>query len=722
MALRLMMQRSLRTSPAYLRTFSTSSVLYADGMFDKILIANRGEIACRVIRTARRLGVRTVAVYSDADQNSLHVKLADEAVRIGPPEVAQSYLLGNTILEAAKSTGAQAVHPGYGFLSENADFSELCHSNNIVFIGPPASAIRQMGSKSASKEIMENAKVPIIPGYHGAAQDMETFRREAAKIKYPIMIKAVMGGGGRGMRVCNNEAELEELIESAQRESASAFGDSTILLEKYITHPRHIELQVFADTHGNCVYVFERDCSVQRRNQKVIEEAPAPLLTEERRKLMGEAAVNAAKAVGYVGAGTVEFIVDTNNPDPNTNFYFMEMNTRLQVEHPITEMISKQDLVEWQLRVASGQVLPAKQSDLKIHGHAFESRIYAEDPSKGFIPGYGKINHLATPEPSEFVRIDSGVVQGDQISTYYDNMIAKLIVWDQDRDRALKRMRLALDQYQVIGLTTNTSFLKRVVDHPAFIKGGVTTKFIPEYEKDLIPQAKPAEKNCIAIASVARILKDVQELNKKASTSKDPHSPFLASPSEVSFRLNHGSAARHLHFVDLETNISVKASQTATGSFLLDITRTHSAKGSHPVHESAEISASFTDKQNQLQVIIDGHRFYATVVQQKDDLHVFYDGKNGNHFVLSIPVLESSEAVVEKGSLLSPMPGTVKKVFVKDGDHVKKGQVLVIVYAMKTELPIKAAADGVIKKVLFKENEIVEAGTMLLTMKDEAEE
>lgn len=475
----------------------------------------------------------------------------------------------------AKQTGAQAIHPGYGFLSENAEFADLCHAQGVTFIGPPGSAIRQMGSKSASKYIMEAANVPVIPGYHGDAQDLDTLIAAGRKIGYPLMIKAVMGGGGRGMRVCHSEEELPELVESAQRESANAFGDSRVLLEKYITQPRHIELQVFADGHGNCVYVFERDCSVQRRNQKVIEEAPAPFLTPERRALMGEAAVNAAKAVGYVGAGTVEFIVDTDHPDPSRNFYFMEMNTRLQVEHPITEMISGADLVEWQLRVAAGNRLPVCQDDLKINGHAFEARIYAEDPSKGFVPGYGRISHLQSPETSANVRIDTGVQQGDQISTFYDNMIAKLIVWDHDRVSALRRLRQALSSYQVVGLVTNTAFLKKVADHPAFVEGGVTTKFIPQFEDDLIPKnpaAVPAE--AIAIASLASLLQAIQTASSKLKADhQSPFSPSLAGSPHIGFRVNASRAPQLLSFIDQDVPIKVRLTQHPDGSFVAEISR-----------------------------------------------------------------------------------------------------------------------------------------------------
>ncbi|KAJ8312466.1 hypothetical protein KUTeg_009839 [Tegillarca granosa] len=419
---------------------------------EKILIANRGEIACRVIRTARRLGIRTVAVYSDADKDSLHVSMADEAYNIGPPAASQSYLCKDKIIQIAKSSGAQAIHPGYGFLSENTEFAEQCSETGVIFIGPPASAIRDMGIKSTSKAIMTAAGVPVVEGYHGEDQSNAKLKEEAARIGYPVMIKAVRGGGGKGMRIAKNEAEFEDQLESARTEGLKSFGDDIMLLEKFVEMPRHVEVQVFGDQHGNYVYLFERDCSVQRRHQKIIEEAPAPGLSEEVRKSLGKAAVKAAAAVNYVGAGTVEFIMDKNQ-----NFYFMEMNTRLQVEHPVTEMITDTDLVEWQIR-----------ENLKFKGHAFEARIYAEDPNNAFMPGAGPLLHLSTPEPDKDTRIETGVRQGDEVSVHYDPMIAKLVVWSQDRTSALRRVRKALSEYHVLGLGTNIQFLQDLAGHPSF--------------------------------------------------------------------------------------------------------------------------------------------------------------------------------------------------------------------------------------------------------------
>jgi 3-methylcrotonyl-CoA carboxylase alpha subunit len=404
-------------------------------MFDKILIANRGEIACRVIRTARRLGIRTVAVYSDADRNALHVTMADEAIHIGAAPSKESYLLAERVIDAAKKTNAQAIHPGYGFLSENAAFSELCKADAIVFIGPPVAAIEAMGSKSAAKTIMEKAGVPLVPGYHGDEQSPAILKKHADDMGYPVLLKATAGGGGKGMRQVWSGDEFDEALEAAKRESLSSFGDDRMLVEKYLTQPRHVEIQVFCDQSGNGVYLFERDCSVQRRHQKVIEEAPAPDMNETVRTAMGDAALLAARAINYEGAGTVEFLLDKDD-----TFYFMEMNTRLQVEHPVTEMITGQDLVEWQLRVAAGQNLPLSQDQLQINGHAFEARIYAEDPANDFLPVTGTLSYLMPPEESTNVRVDTGVLQGDEVSIYYDPMIAKLIVWDENRDRALTRL------------------------------------------------------------------------------------------------------------------------------------------------------------------------------------------------------------------------------------------------------------------------------------------
>ncbi|KAF9814229.1 hypothetical protein SFRURICE_019504 [Spodoptera frugiperda] len=449
----------------------------------KVLIANRGEIACRVMKTARKLGVRTVAVYSDADKHAMHVEMADEAYHIGPAPSTQSYLNAAKILEVVKKSNSQAIHPGYGFLSENVEFCEKCASEDVIFIGPPPAAIRDMGIKSTSKAIMSAAGVPIVKGYHGEEQSIEKLQAEAQRIGFPLMIKAVRGGGGKGMRIAMTEADFLPQLESAKRESLKSFGDDNMLLEQYITDPRHVEVQVFADMHGNAVHLFERDCSVQRRHQKIIEEAPAPGLSEETRRSLGEAAVRAAKAVGYVGAGTVEFILHRQTHE----FHFMEMNTRLQVEHPITEMITGTDLVEWQLRVAAGEQLPLSQDQIIRRGHAVECRIYAEEPRAGFLPRAGTLHRLTQPIPEEFVRVETGVREGQEVSVHYDPMIAKLVVWGRDRSEALAKTRTKLSEYQVAGLETNVNFLLRLSGASAFVSGDVHTAFIPQHEAELFP-------------------------------------------------------------------------------------------------------------------------------------------------------------------------------------------------------------------------------------------
>ncbi len=506
-------------------------------MFDKILIANRGEIACRVAATARRLGIRTVAVYSDADAGSRHVAFADEAVRIGPAPARESYLQGSLIIAAARASGARAIHPGYGFLSENEAFATAVADAGLVFIGPPPRALAAMGSKSEAKALMESAAVPLVPGYHGADQDPALLAREAQGIGFPVLIKAAMGGGGKGMRIVNAAAEFAELLASCKREAAASFGDDRVLVEKYLQRPRHVEVQVFADTHGNCLYLFERDCSVQRRHQKVIEEAPAPAMTAERRRAMGEAAVAAARAVGYVGAGTVEFIVDADG-----TFYFMEMNTRLQVEHPVTEMITGHDLVEWQLRVAAGQALPVTQEHLRIRGHAIEARVYAENPDKGFLPAIGRLSHMGMPAAVEFrrnaddngfhdpapVRIDSGVRSGDAISPHYDPMIAKLIVWGEDRAQAIARMRAALAEFHIVGLANNVDFLARLMDNPAFVAADLDTGLI-ERERERLFAAEARVPEDLLAAACARVVAD------EAAAAGERRDPFDA---RIGWRLN----------------------------------------------------------------------------------------------------------------------------------------------------------------------------------------
>ena len=490
-------------------------------MISSILIANRGEIACRVIRTAKRLGIRTIAVFSDADREAMHVRLADQAVHIGGAAAKESYLKGDVILDVARQTGAQAIHPGYGFLSENAGFAEACEKAGVIFIGPPASAIRAMGLKDAAKALMEKAGVPVVPGYHGGDQDAEHLARQAGDIGYPVLIKAVAGGGGKGMRRVDEPDAFGKALASAQREAASAFGDDRVLIEKYVTQPRHIEIQVFADSHGEAVYLFERDCSLQRRHQKVVEEAPAPDMPEEMRRRMGEAAVAAAKAIGYRGAGTVEFIADGSKGLRADGFYFMEMNTRLQVEHPVTEMITGEDLVEWQIRVASGERLPKAQSELSINGHAIEARIYAEDPARSFFPSTGRLHRLRWPGTGPHVRVDTGVVEGGDVSMFYDPMIAKLIVWDRDRAGAINRMVSALRDTEVVGPKTNIAFLAETVAHPEFRSAHVDTGFIDRHLTDLVPTHLMPPGEVLGLAAIA-----VRHMQSTDARAGDPYSPW----------------------------------------------------------------------------------------------------------------------------------------------------------------------------------------------------
>ena len=468
-------------------------------MFSKILIANRGEIACRVTKTARRLGIKTVAVYSDADSGARHVAMADEAMHIGPSPARDSYLVAEKIIAAARHTGAEAVHPGYGFLSENAGFAEACAKAGLVFIGPPPSAIRAMGSKSEAKKIMEKARVPLVPGYHGDDQSPDLLAGEAARIGFPVLIKASAGGGGKGMRVVESAEKFGDALAGAKREAKASFADDHVLVEKYLTRPRHIEIQVFADSH-NCLYLFERDCSIQRRHQKVIEEAPAPNMDPARRQAMGEAAVAAAKAIGYQGAGTVEFIADQDG-----TFFFMEMNTRLQVEHPVTEAITGQDLVEWQLLVAAGGRMPLTQEQLRIDGHAVEVRLYAEDPSRNFLPSTGTLVHLRLPEEGPHVRVDTGVRQGDTVTPFYDPMIAKVIVHDRDRTSAMRRMAALMGETEVVGVTTNAALLQALCSHPAFVNGEVDTGFIERHRGDLFAKPMPVDDRTLAVATLARL-------------------------------------------------------------------------------------------------------------------------------------------------------------------------------------------------------------------------
>jgi 3-methylcrotonyl-CoA carboxylase alpha subunit len=669
-------------------------------MFTKILIANRGEIACRVAATARRMGVKTVAVYSEADANAKHVAMCDEAVLIGASSARDSYLKGDVILAVARATGAQAIHPGYGFLSENADFARACLDAGVVFIGPPASAIDAMGSKSAAKTLMEQADVPLVPGYHGENQDADFLRAKADKMGYPVLLKASAGGGGKGMRIVERSVDFKDALLSCQREAISSFGDDQVLVEKYLDRPRHIEIQVFADAMGDCVYLFERDCSVQRRHQKVLEEAPAPGMPAERRKAMGEAAVAAAKAVGYVGAGTVEFIANQDG-----SFYFMEMNTRLQVEHPVTEMITGTDLVEWQLRVASGEALPLTQSQLQINGHAIEARIYAENPEKGFLPSIGTLQHLTTPQAAVFslhagasnghpspVRIDSGVREGDAISPFYDPMIAKLIVWGQDRHEALARMSAALSDCQIVGVATNVAFLKRLIDSAAFSTAQLDTGLIERNQTQLFPPLAPASDAHLALACCA-LLDSEQD-----GRSSDPWA------STSGWRMN-GQLLRTLDFADEVRSYPARIAYRKTGWTIgLD-------------HGSSKSSAlTLVRRDGNDFVIAHGDAtVHGTVVRVADAFHVF---ANGVHAVLHYqdPMAHAGAEEAEGGRLTAPMPGKIVAIHVEQGQTVAKGDPLLVMEAMKMEHTISAPGAGVIGELLFAVGDQVGDGAQLLTL------
>ena len=638
-------------------------------MFRKILIANRGEIACRVIKTARRLGITTVAVYSEADANARHVRLADEAALIGPAAARESYLVGERILDVARRTGAEAIHPGYGFLSENEEFAEACEKAGIVFIGPPASAIRAMGSKSAAKTLMEAAGVPLTPGYHGDNQDPAFLAQQADRIGYPVLIKASAGGGGKGMRRVDVAADFEAALASCKREAANAFGDERVLVEKYVLKPRHIEIQVFGDTHGNCVYLFERDCSVQRRHQKLLEEAPAPGMTLERRSAMGQAAVNAAKAVGYVGAGTVEFIANQDG-----SFYFMEMNTRLQVEHPVTEMITGLDLVEWQLRVAGGQPLPLTQEQLEIDGHAIEARVYAEDPDKGFLPSTGRLVHLITPAESDSVRVDTGVEQGDEITPYYDPMIAKLIVWGADRKQALARMRRALAQYRVVGVSNNINFLSRLVALPSFANAELDTGLIEREHGLLFPPEEEVPDEVWLVAALAELLHEQREVNAKITA--DRHSPWRALDG---WRLN-GRAERKLALRLQEALQEVKVI-VVPGAYQLSLNG-RSVRASGTLGRGGAVHAQLDDCRVNAAVVITGER-----------RHVFYRGHSWP-LALVDTLYVGGEGDDVEGGLRAPMPGKVVTLMAEPGAIVAKGTPLLVLEAMKMEHTIVAPRKG----------------------------
>ncbi|MCO8053101.1 acetyl/propionyl/methylcrotonyl-CoA carboxylase subunit alpha [Acinetobacter towneri] len=662
-------------------------------MFEKILIANRGEIACRVIRTAKKLGIATVAVYSDADAQSQHVKLADEAIYIGESPAAQSYLQVERIIQAAKSTGAQAIHPGYGFLSENDQFALACKDNNIVFIGPPVEAILAMGLKATSKALMEKAGVPLTPGYHGTNQDAAFLKQQADSIGYPVLIKASAGGGGKGMRLVERSEDFLSSLASCKSEARSSFGNEDVLIERYVIQPRHIEVQVFGDTHGNYVHLFERDCSVQRRHQKVLEEAPAPKMPEDKLETMRQAAIDAARAVNYVGAGTVEFIVEQDG-----TAYFMEMNTRLQVEHPVTEMITGQDLVEWQLRVAFGEPLPKQQHELQIHGHALEARVYAEEPEKGFIPAIGQISYLHYPEQNDAVRVDSGIVEGDEISTYYDPMIAKLIVWGKNREAALTQMHHALGQFHVDGLGNNIAFLDRLVLCDSFKHANLDTGLIQREEAFLLNAKPEVATETVVAAALIDVLSRIQN-NKAANNAVWQKDHF--------WRLNLQNA----YTVQLQCNDQTLKIQLKPQS---------SGFEAHFNGQTLSVQGELLDA-HRLQVCINGQQQKIAFNQHAQGITLF---QNGQRHVFSYVQanFNSDDQQDNANNLTAPMPGVITQVLVAANARVKKDDVLMTLEAMKIEYSIRAPFDGIVASSYFQAGDQVKAGDELVEFEALTEE
>jgi 3-methylcrotonyl-CoA carboxylase alpha subunit len=668
-------------------------------MFSKILIANRGEIACRIIKTARRLGIATVAVYSDVDRDGMHVALADEALRIGPPKPKESYLDGGKILQAARLCGAKAIHPGYGFLAENADFAENCAKAGIAFIGPPAEALRAMGDKAQAKALMENVGVPLVPGYHGSKQDETSLAQEALRIGFPLLIKPSAGGGGKGMKITDRPADFNEKLASAKREALSAFGDDRVLIEKYLLRPRHVEVQIFADSAGNSVHLFDRDCSLQRRHQKIIEEAPAPEVPDVLRHAMCNASLSAVRAIGYEGAGTVEFLL---SPDDGA-FYFLEMNTRLQVEHPVTEMITDLDLVEWQIKIAAGHALPLRQEEIVSRGAAIEARLYAEDPARGFLPQSGRLLYLRFPEPEPHLRVDTGVAAGDTIPVDYDPLIFKIIVWGEDREDALLRLRGALGGLRVAGPQTNLDLLLAIAAHEAFCAAPQDTSFVERQLEFLLPGGKFAPPEVLAIATIGLICARVAETDERARRTSDPWTPW----SKLNGWQLNGEARETIRLHEILPGGGREHGLEVTylrHGFRLDLQQ-----------------AIFTyangvlGPQGALEADLDGHRFKAVFVRQGREVLVFVGPGGPYRFEQGRPVAEAARREWAAGRLTAPMPGRIAALLVAPGTLVEINQPLLVLEAMKMEHLLRAPSDGVLKKFNFQLGDQVAEGAELVT-------
>jgi len=664
-------------------------------MFRSVLIANRGEIARRVMHTAKAMGLRTIAVYSEADADALHVAEADQAYLLGPAAANESYLRADKILEIAKDAGADCIHPGYGFLSENADFAEACETVGITFIGPSAAAIRAMGLKDAAKRLMEEANVPVVPGYHGDNQDAEFLAKQAKKIGYPVLIKAVAGGGGKGMRRVDDAKDFVKALEGASREGERSFSDGRVLIEKFIETPRHIEIQIFADSHGNAVHLYERDCSLQRRHQKVVEEAPAPGMTDEMRDAMGAAAVAAAKAVDYCGAGTVEFIVDASQGLNPKGFYFMEMNTRLQVEHPVTEEITGQDLVEWQFRVAAGDELPLDQHELAIQGHAVEVRLYAENPAKKFLPSTGTLYRLKFPEEDSHIRIETGVTEGDEVSVHYDPMIAKIVAWDTTRDKALNRMEAALHVMEVVGVKSNAAFLAEIMAHPAFRAAELDTGFIEKYLDVLVPADEAPNAVVKALAATALLCHRQGLAEAQAFTSAEPASPWQVLDG---FRIG-GFTEERLAFAG-EHGFEVSARYAEGEISLLIDGVAHEVEG--------ELS------EDGLAAVIDGVHYSAGVLWRTNHL-VLMHGQRSYDLPLENPLAVEDSSNNSSAGLVAPMPGKIISVLAKAGDRVSRGQAIVVLEAMKMEHTLAAPSDCEIAAINVAPGDQVDDGAAVVT-------